>query len=211
MPSTNFSSASSNYYLHQIFDTLIDSYIDNKIGIGEKFLSDLQSSGLRDNLCKLFASQKMHLAGTGNASVIAQDNNYRSDRIYWLDRGHNDPFENAFLDIMDAFVEQLNSSCYTGITGYEFHYTLYEIGSFYKKHIDQFRNSDSRQFSMIFYLNPDWLDGDGGELCVYQNDVPKKIAPLDGRVVFFKSNEIEHEVLITNKHRLSITGWLKKD
>ena len=153
----------------------------------------------------------MHLAGTGNSDVIVQDKTFRTDRIYWLDRKHNDPFENAFFNMMDAFIIHLNSNCYTGITGYEFHYTLYEVGSFYKKHIDQFRNSDSRKFSMIFYMNPDWLDGDGGELCVYKNEEEQKISPLNGRVVFFKSNELPHEVLVTNKPRLSITGWLKKD
>lgn len=153
----------------------------------------------------------MQLAGTGNSSVVVKDSAYRSDRIYWLDRSHNDAFENAFFNVMDAFVEELNSSCYTGITGYEFHYTMYENGSFYKKHIDQFRNSESRQFSMIFYLNPGWADGDGGELCVYHDSVQQKVSPINGRVVFFKSNELPHEVLVTNKPRLSITGWLKKD
>ena len=153
----------------------------------------------------------MHLAGTGNAAIIVPDKTFRTDRIYWLDRKHNDAFENAFFDMMDAFVDHLNSSCYTGITGYEFHYTLYEVDSFYKKHIDRFRNNDSRQFSMIFYLNPDWADGDGGELCVYNDDLPQMISPINGRVVFFKSNELPHEVLVTNKPRLSITGWLKKD
>ena len=153
----------------------------------------------------------MNLAGTGNSSVVVKDSAYRSDRIYWLDRSHNNAFENAFFNVMDAFVEELNSSCYTRIIGYEFHYTIYETGSFYKKHIDQFRNSESRQFSMIFYLNPDWVEGDGGELCVYHDTLQQKISPINGRVVFFKSNELPHEVLVTNKPRLSITGWLKMD
>ena len=153
----------------------------------------------------------MHLAGTGSAANLVQDKTIRSDRIYWLDREHNDASENAFFDMMDAFVIHLNSSCYTGITGYEFHYTLYTPGSFYKKHTDRFRNNDSRQFSMIFYLNPDWVEGDGGELCVYNDEVRQLVSPLNGRVVFFKSNELAHEVLVTHKPRLSVTGWLKRD
>lgn len=210
-PSIILSSAFSNNYLQQIFDTLINSYIDNNIGIAENFLSDQLSSGLRDNLRKLFSTKQMKLAGTGNAALIVQDKTVRSDRIFWLDRNHNDVFENAFFDAMDSFVAELNSTCYSGITGYEFHYTMYDVDSFYAKHIDQFRNNDSRQFSMVFYLNPDWADGDGGELCVYHNTVQQKVTPLNGRVVFFKSNQLPHEVLVTNKPRLSITGWLKKD
>ncbi len=110
---------------------------------------------------------------------------------------------------MDSFILYLNKTCYTSITSYEFHYTLYEKGSFYKRHIDQFRGNDSRQYSMIMYLNNDWQENDGGELCVYQNDSRESINPTAGKTVFFKSNELEHEVLISNKPRMSITGWLK--
>ena len=110
---------------------------------------------------------------------------------------------------MDSFVNFLNRSCYTGITGYEFHYTLYEPGSFYKKHIDQFRNNDSRQYSMIMYLNTEWKKEDGGELRIHHTDSTQNISPVNGKMVFFKSNELAHEVLVTNKLRMSITGWLK--
>jgi SM-20-related protein len=32
---------------------------------------------------------------------------------------------------------------------------------------------------------------------------------MNGKGVFFKSGELEHEVLLANKMRMSITGWLK--
>jgi SM-20-related protein len=59
------------------------------------------------------------------------------------------------------------------------------------------------------YLNADWQPADGGELCIYHTDRLQHISPINGKSVFFKSNEMEHEVLITGKPRLSITGWLK--
>ena len=100
----------------------------------------------------------------------------------------------------------------TGINGYEFHYALYETGSFYKKHIDQFRNNPSRQYSMIIYLNTDWVAGDGGQLSIHQvGKASQEIDPTGGKTVFFKSSELEHEVLVANKPRISITGWLKRD
>lgn len=152
----------------------------------------------------------MLAAGTGNSQQAAQDKSVRGDVIYWLDRKHNDTHENAFFDIMDAFVIYLNDSCYTGITGYEFHYTLYEKGSFYTKHLDQFRTNQSRQFSMIIYLNTGWMAGDGGQLSVTHTEGIQQIDPTGGKTVFFKSSELEHEVLVTNTPRMSITGWLKK-
>ena len=62
---------------------------------------------------------------------------------------------------------------------------------------------------MIMYLNEDWVAADGGELCIHHADSLQNIAPENGRIVFFKSNELPHEVLVTNKKRMSITGWLK--
>jgi len=195
--------------LQKIFNTLIDSFIDNNVGIAENFLSDALSAHLKDNLNSLYTEKLLLSAGTGNDTNVAHNKSVRGDIIYWLDRSHNNQYENEFFDLMDAFVSHLNNTCYTGITGYEFHYALYETGSFYKKHLDQFRTNDSRKYSMINYLNTDWQEEDGGELCVHHKDSLQNISPDNGKSVFFKSSELEHEVLVTNKPRMSITGWLK--
>lgn len=197
------------FSLQETFDHLIDSFISNKVGIANDFLSESLSAHLKANLKNLYADKQMQSAGTGNDTEVVHDKRFRSDVIYWLDRKHDDVHENAFFDLMDAFVSRLNTTCYTGITGYEFHYTLYETGSFYKKHLDQFRNNDSRQYSMIIYLNTDWQEADGGELCIHHTESLQNISPMNGKSVFFKSSELEHEVLVTNKPRMSITGWLK--
>ena len=195
--------------LEKIFNTLIDSFIANEVGIADDFLSVSLARHLKENLSKLYADKLMLSAGTGNEVVVNHDKLVRSDVIYWLDRRHNNKHENDFFDLMDRFVAYLNSTCYTGITGYEFHYTLYEKGSFYKKHIDQFQQNGSRAYSMIMYLNADWKQSDGGELRIHHEGSEQNIAPLNGKSVFFKSSELAHEVLVTNKPRLSITGWLK--
>jgi SM-20-related protein len=195
--------------LNTTFDCLIDSYIENKVGLTEDFLSTSLAAKLKENLYTLYSEKQLLSAGTGNEVLVVHDKLLRGDMIYWLDRKHNNAYENDFFDLMDRFVSHLNSTCYTGITGYEFHYALYETGSFYKKHLDQFRNNKSRAFSMIMYLNAGWQTQDGGELCVHHGDHLQTIAPENGKCVFFKSSEMEHEVLLTHKPRLSITGWLK--
>lgn len=195
--------------MEKIFNTIIDSFIENKIGIAENFLSASLSFNLKENLKALFLNNQLKSAGIGDSKNVAYDDLFRGDNIYWLDKKNNNIHENVFFDLMDSFVLYLNESCYTGINSYEFHYTLYETGSFYKKHIDQFRNNDNRKYSMIMYLNENWEKNDGGELCIhYQNSI-QNISPTNGKIVFFQSNELEHEVLITNKPRMSITGWLK--
>ena len=197
--------------MNAVFDVLINSFIDNKVGIADDFLSKPLAALLKENLIALYADKQMLAAGIGNNTALQHDKLIRSDWIYWLDRSHDNPSEIAFFELMDSFVSYLNSTCYTGITGYEFHYALYEKGSFYKKHLDQFKNNKSRAFSMIMYLNVDWQEKDGGELCIYHSDHQQLIAPINGTCVFFKSSELEHEVLMTHQPRLSITGWLKTD
>jgi SM-20-related protein len=191
------------------FDCLINSFIADRVGIADHFLSTSLAAQLKHNLTERYLAGQLITAGIGNNEELHLDKMIRSDRIYWLDRSQNDPSENLFFDLMDSFVLYLNTTCYTGITGYEFHYALYEKGSFYKKHLDQFRNDKSRAFSMILYMNTDWQAADGGELCVQHADYVQTIAPNNGKCVFFKSSELEHEVLVTQQQRLSITGWLK--
>ncbi|MES2456757.1 MAG: 2OG-Fe(II) oxygenase [Bacteroidota bacterium] len=192
------------------FDELIDSFIADKVGLSDRFLSEGLSANLKANLLGYYQREQLFSAGTGNKVQVTQDQLYRSDKIFWLDPLHENVHENEFFSLMDKFISYLNETCYTGITGYEFHYTLYETGSFYKKHIDQFRNDDSRKYSMVMYLNEDWLAADGGELCIHHSESQRQhISPDSGKSVFFKSNELEHEVLVTNKPRMSITGWLK--
>jgi SM-20-related protein len=192
--------------LDLIFAELIDSYLATNVGTVKNFLNKALSAHLADNISSLYANDQLISAGTGNNVLVNHDKLIRSDKIYWLDRLHNNSFENDFFDLMDRFVSHLNSTCYTGITGYEFHYTLYEKGSFYKRHLDNFKQNGTRTYSMIMYLNN---EVDGGELRIYQGTEWLDISPNAGKSVFFKSNELEHEVLVTQLPRMSITGWLK--
>ena len=196
--------------MNNIYEELITSYIANTIGIAQNFIAPQLAQHLKGNILRLDAADKLHKAGVGSTAKLAHKPAIRKDKIFWLDQKNNDEHEVAFLALIEDFITHLNMSCYTGITDYEFHYAIYEPGSFYKKHKDQFRDDAQRQFSMISYLNEDWQENDGGELVIYKSSGQEKTSPTQGKTVFFKSNELEHEVLETNKTRLSITGWLKK-
>ncbi|MCC6187173.1 MAG: 2OG-Fe(II) oxygenase, partial [Chitinophagaceae bacterium] len=152
--------------MEKAFDELINSFIDNELGLSDNFLSSTHILQLKGNIAVLIANDALQAAGTSNNAVV-HNLEVRSDQIYWLDRSHNNPSENHFLDLIDAFVLHLNKNCFTSIRNYEFHYAHYDIGSFYTRHLDQFRSNDKRKFSMIFYLNDTWESGDGGELCIH--------------------------------------------
>jgi SM-20-related protein len=195
--------------MEQDFETLIASFIKNNVGISEHFLSDALANNLKLNLFALHKQKLLLAAATGNANNLSHDTAIRSDSIYWLDRKHDNKYENEFFDLIEDFIKYLNKSCYAGIASYEFHYSLYETGSFYKKHLDQFQNNSGRKYSLISYLNNNWQEEDGGQLLIHQTDNDQKVSPTQGKTVFFKSNELEHEVLLTNQTRMSVTGWLK--
>jgi SM-20-related protein len=191
------------------FEELIQSYLDNNLGLVNNFLSEELAHALKENILLLYKEKRLKEAGIGNNAKLVGNKEIRSDMIFWLDRNQGNPIVNSFFDVIDAYVKYMNETCYAGITGYEFHYAFYEEGSFYKRHVDQFQNNQGREFSMITYLNDNWQEGDGGELCLYLENEERKINPIFGRSVLFKSREIEHEVLLSHKNRLSLTGWFK--
>jgi Rps23 Pro-64 3,4-dihydroxylase Tpa1-like proline 4-hydroxylase len=196
--------------MHNPHDQLIDSFLENNIGIDTDFLSEDLSNGLQENIKHLQADDLMTFAGVGNETTMDTTQQMRGDKIYWMDKSHDNAFEQQFLHQIESFIERLNSTCYTGINGYEFHYAVYGQGAGYKRHKDQFKNDSNRKYSLINYLNNNWLEVDGGQLLVYQNEDMQKIQPQSQTAVFFKSDEMEHEVVKANRNRMSITGWLKR-
>jgi SM-20-related protein len=192
------------------YDLLIDSYLDNNIGIDTGFLSKKLCEGLQQNILQLQKDDMMTAAGIGNDAVKDAAQKMRGDKIYWMDKSHDNIFEQEFLRQVEDFIERLNSTCYAGINSCEFHYAVYEEGSFYKRHKDQFKNDSNRKYSLISYLNSNWQEADGGQLLVYQDETVQKILPQSQTAVFFKSDEMEHEVAMANRSRMSVTGWLKR-
>ncbi len=193
----------------QQFDLLIDSYLKSQVGIAPGFLSASLSDGLRQNILQLQHNDMMYPAGIGNAVLKDTTQKIRGDKIYWLDKNRENAFEQEFLLLIEDFIAHLNGTCYTGINAYEFHYAVYEEGSFYRRHKDQFKNDSNRKYSLVTYLNKNWLEEDGGQLQVYQQKTMQQIQPHAQTAVFFKSDESEHEVMSANRSRMSITGWLK--
>ena len=196
--------------MQEQFDLLINSFVDDNVGIADQFLSEELCADLQQNITLLLQENKMKFAGIGNNPLAHAEQQMRGDKIYWLDKKNENPHELAFLQLIENFIEHLNETCYTGINDYEFHYAVYEPGTIYKRHKDQFKTDNNRKFSLICYLNNDWVAADGGQLVIYQNGLPQSIVPNVQKAVFFKSDEMEHEVTLAQRPRMSITGWLKR-
>ncbi len=192
--------------MREDFESLIDDFLENRVGVCEDFIDYKLSHDLTSNLVFLYREEELKHAGVGNRDRSVVDPNIRSDKIFWLDKNKLQKSEELFFALIDSFVLYLNRTCFAGIKSYEFHYALYEKGTFYKKHIDQFKTDHGRAFSMIIYLNEEWIKKDGGELKVYKKAEVQLVSPDNRKCVFFKSDELPHEVLMVNKSRMSVTG-----
>jgi SM-20-related protein len=192
------------------FEELIEGFVNNSIGISDTFLSIPLAAALQQNLLRLKRDSRMMSAGIGNAQVKEKNQKIRGDKTCWLDAKSKNVAEMEFLDIVAQFMGHLNKTCFTGLNACEFHYALYEEGTAYTRHRDQLKNDYNRKFSMISYLNENWTDSDGGNLVVHRDEETQEIAPNNQKTIFFQSDIIEHEVAITHRPRMSVTGWLKR-
>jgi len=192
------------------FEELIEGFVTGNIGISETFLSISLAAALQKNLLQLDKDNLMIKAGIGNDKVKDKEQKARGDSTSWLQDDTKNDAEMEFMDTIRQFIGHLNRTCYTGLNACEFHYALYEEGTFYNRHKDTFRNDNDRKFSMISYLNHDWVAADGGQLIIHQNETSQSILPNNRKAVFFQSDVLEHEVAVAHRSRMSVTGWLKR-
>ena len=139
------------------------------------------------------------------------DDEKRRDKISWLN--YDNGVQSEFLYFTDELKKYINRELFMGLTYFESHFAIYEKGDFYETHIDAFKNSKNRVVTIVYYLNENWKDGDGGELVMYDENTNylKTVIPHANTLVVFLSDTFPHEVLEANKTRYSIAGWFRID
>ncbi|MEB8328359.1 2OG-Fe(II) oxygenase [Flavobacteriaceae bacterium KMM 6897] len=197
-----------------LYEKVIDDLLAQKYSIVDDFFSPREILTLRNSLLSKYEEDQFIKAAIGSRSNKMIVNAIRGDFILWMDEKAHEEAEKLFFAKINEFANYLNKTCFLGILHKEFHYALYPQGTFYKRHLDTFQNDDRRKLSIALYLNEStWKPEYGGELAIYLPEGVEektiKILPLQGRMVIFESQELEHEVKTANQNRLSITGWLK--
>jgi len=170
-----------------------------------------------EELLEVFEVHREHhrfkQAGIGMKNAYQLNEDIRRDRIKWIEPEHALEPTKRFLAKVGDIRMLLNHTLYLGIKDFEAHFAIYPPGGFYKRHLDQLRHNDHRRISFVCYMNIGWQNGDGGELRLYlknDNGVETNfdVEPVGGKLVLFRSDVIEHEVLPAKKERYSITGWM---
>jgi len=190
------------------FEEIADGLANEGIAIIDGFLSPDEVLSIHSLDEFKNGLKRFRQSGIGKHHGKQINESIRGDYIQWIDRYSAWPPLQCYIDRLDQLTNFLNQSLFLSLKDFEIHLTIFPKGSFYKRHLDQFKRDDHRKLSVICYLNDNWKEDDGGQLRVYFPAGSKDYFPIAGRLVCFRSDLLEHEVLPATRDRLSITGWL---
>ena len=194
--------------MNAIFDAVADGLAEQGYAVVDQFLSQPEVDAIASLDEFKNGLSQFKKAGIGKQQELQINEAIRGDYIQWFDRTTAPASIKIYLERLHNLIQFLNQSLFLSLKDYEVHMTIYPAGSFYKRHLDQFKKDDHRKLSIICYLNNDWKEEHGGQLRIYLPDGAKDFLPIAGRLICFRSDQLEHEVLLANRERLSLTGWM---
>ncbi|MDH4090670.1 MAG: 2OG-Fe(II) oxygenase [Cyclobacteriaceae bacterium] len=190
------------------FEGLADGLAEFGYAVMDGFLDDAEVRAILDLDVFKGGIGSLKKAGIGNHQNLQLNEAIRGDYIQWLDKSAAPLPLKVYLKRLQDLRGFLNRNLFLSLQDEEVHLTVYPVGSFYKRHLDQFKKDDRRKLSAVCYLNTNWDEAHGGQLRMYCKDGKIDILPFGGRMVCFRSDQIEHEVLPAKRERLSLTGWM---
>jgi len=132
----------------------------------------------------------------------------RGDLITWVTTPEPGTALRRFWDALTALGEELSAGAYLGLGRFDLQLAWYSgAGEFYSRHLDAFPGQSNRRITAIYYLNPEWEPAHGGMLRLYPGCGPLEVEPSLDRLVVFRSELLEHEVLPAHAPRLALTAW----
>jgi len=195
------------FFSDETYISWLDQLAENDYVIIDDFVSEDLFGIVSTYFSERLAEDDLAKAGIGALGDYTVDKQIRGDYVYWLDESKDTTLQ-PFFDQMNEFVLKVKRFCFLSISDVECHLAYYPTGSFYKRHVDQFKERNNRILSFVLYLNPEWKVEHEGELVIYKDDKAIKVAPIKSRLILFKSAGLEHEVALTHNERLSLTGWM---
>jgi SM-20-related protein len=173
------------------------------------FVSPDLVATLAQELDARHARGELRPAAVGAGAHRAVRPEIRGDLIQWL-VGEGSDAEREVLARLDALRLALNGALQLGLHELECHYAAYPPGAFYARHLDRSPAGVERVVSIVLYLNPDWLEADGGELRLQVPGGAVDVTPYGGTLATFLSESLEHEVRPARRVRRSLTGWFRR-
>jgi len=198
----------SNNHLSTKWHEWLDQLAIQDFVFVDNFISDELFRNIQDYFKSLQEKGKFSKAAIVSSEKRQIKSSVRGDFIYWLDKEVDNELEELFKTL-DELADKLRQYLLISIGDYKCHFALYPPKTRYEKHVDQFKGKNNRLISVLIYLNENWQPDDGGELKIHQtNGNELLIQPIAKRLVMFKSDTVEHEVMTTHTPRKSLSGWL---
>ena len=181
--------------------------------VTDDFIPSLLVSQLRHEAGERWHAGEFRRAGVGRGEDLTLRDDVRTDRVDWLDPAALSAAQQFYWDALEQVRLALNRTLFMGLHDFEAHLAIYPPGSYYRKHLDQFRGIGLRTVTCVLYLNEAWGVDDGGEMRLYLDPECREhvdVQPVGGTLVSFLSADYYHEVLPARRERLSLTGWFRR-
>jgi SM-20-related protein len=193
----------------RLFERILEQLRADGISVSDGFLPPSAVRALADCAALRRARGDFVEARIGADRGLQRREDVRGDLICWL-AGALFPAETEVLVALEQLRLCLNEGAYLGLLDLELHYAWYPSGAAYSRHVDRPRGRSARRVSLALYLNERRSPSEGGALRIQGDDGRfRDIEPVGGRLVLFLSESREHEVLLTQVARLSLTGWFR--
>lgn len=134
------------------------------------------------------------------------DDTVRTDERAWLTPDEATGALAEAVARFTALMQLLNEAAWLGLRSFDLQLAHYGPGAHYARHRDAFPGQDNRRVTAIVYLNAGWVPADEGLLRLHLVP-PVDIEPTLDRLVVFRSEIVEHEVLVTRADRWALTAW----
>ena len=185
----------------------------------DSFVGDVNGMHVLHEAQLMDVTGQLRVAGMGGALRWEQRGS-RGDRMVWIPNGARNTAARgglrALLDGFEALRAQLASSLpELGLT----QRTSVQIacyrggGERYVRHFDAIRGRDDhgeqRRVTALYYTSHAWFAAHGGALRLFApGGEAVELAPLLDRLVLFRSEIVEHEVLAAHAPRYAVTCWM---
>lgn len=184
-----------------------------RIGEGEAaivdgWLGEAEVAAARAAAEALYAAGRLAPARVGRGADRQLRPEIRGDAFLWVEP-QDEAALSGILAAFEALRLEVNALAWAGLRGFEAQVARYGAGAGYARHLDAFRGDPNRRLTSICYLNPGWEPAQGGLLRIWPPSGEALVEPLAGRLVVFRADLLEHEVLPAHAPRYAVTAWYR--
>lgn len=163
---------------------------------------------LTDDECDLLISSANQFTP---ALINDENSNYINNQYRKCELSLIDTQSNAWLiDRLFPVLKDINNDCFryniSGIT--ELQIIKYDVGSFYKKHLDLYTDESGYQRKLTFIIQLSHHDEyEEGDLIIHASDIGELTTRERGSIIVFPTYTLHEVTPIVSGTRYSMIGW----